>query len=153
MGLLTIFLPKKTEKEIREYWEAMPWAKENPEQVKQSIEDELEILHNIEQTGYPDPEAKYHRHITKDEAQITNLDPDPLFMEWVYVVNPDEKTITILANESDKKTKGAVRGGNPILRADGYYDYGHCALKHIEVVKFSIDGPEPDWDRIEKKGR
>jgi DNA-directed RNA polymerase subunit RPC12/RpoP len=147
-----IFLPvKKTEEEIREYYEAMPWAKDNPEQVRQSIESDLEILHNIERTGYPDPEAKYHSHRGK-ESQITNLDPDPLFIIWVYVIDPEERTMTVLRSQSDKKTKGEIRE-EPILRDDGYWDYGHCAFRHVEVAKFSVDGPEPNWEKIEKTGR
>jgi hypothetical protein len=142
---------KRTEKEIREHWQAMPWAEERPEQVKQSIESDIEILHNIEQTGYPDPEAKYHSHAGK-ESQITNLDPDPLFIEWVYVIDPEERTITVLRSQSDKKTRGEVRE-EPILRDDGYWDYGHCAFRHVEVAKFNVDGAEPNWEKIEKKGR
>ena len=145
-----ICLPiRETEKEIREYWEAMSWAKEKPEQVKQGIEAELEILHNIKQTGYPDPEVKYHSHIGK-EAQITSDNPDPLFIEWVYIIDPERRTMVILAHQSDKKTKGDVREGEPVLRDNGYWDYGHCAYRHIEVARIELDGPEPDWKSLEQ---
>jgi len=143
-------VPKGSEAEIRAYWEGMSWAKDNPEQVKQCIADDLEVLRNIQKTGYPDPEAKYHSHSRKDDSQITNLDADPLFIEWVYVVDPERRTISILMHKSDGVTEGAIRE-NPILRDDGFWDYGHCAYKHIKVAEINLDGDEPDWERIEKR--
>jgi len=140
-----------TPEEVKEHWQNMPWAVEKPEEVKQGIEKELAILCNIEQAGYPDLEAKYHSHVTKDGAQITDLDSDPLFIEWVYIVDPEERTITILTHQSDKKTEGNVRE-EPIKRDDGYWDYGHCAFRHVEVAKVDLDGDEPDWGKIEKGG-
>lgn len=140
-----------TPEEVRGYWHSIPWAKDNPDEVKREIEQELVVLHNIEQTGYPDPKAKHHSHVTRDQAQMTHLDANPLFIEWVYIIDSKKRTVTILAHQSDKKTEGTVRNGKPILRDDGYYDYGHCAFKHVEVASFSLDSDEPDWKRIEQK--
>ena len=140
-----------TAEEVTEYWQRMAWAKDKPEEIKQGIEREIAILRNIERTAYPDPEAKYHSHIGK-EAQIGSDNPDPLFVEWVYVIDPEERTITVLAHQSDKKTEGKVRE-EPIKRDDGFWDYGHCAYQHIEVAKIDLDGAEPDWELLEAKSR
>lgn len=143
---------KGSEAEIRAYWEGMSWAKDNPEKVKQSMEQDLAILKNIQETGYSDPDAKYHSHATKDNNQITNLDADPLFIEWVYVIDPERRTMSIIMHKSDGVTKGAIREVQ-ILRDDGFWDYGHCAYKHIQVAEISLNGDEPDWERIEKVTR
>jgi hypothetical protein len=62
---------------------------------------EVEIKNNLRKTGYPDPEIRYHKHETMDterlrELQITSDDVDPLEIEWVYILNPDEEIIYVL---------------------------------------------------------
>ena len=150
-GLL-IIIPgdKATKKDIRAYWNNMPWAPNDPERVALNIKQDIEILDNRRRTGYPDPEAKHHAHITKVDGQITNLDPDPLFIAWVYVIDPDRQVMTILAHKNDKITDGPIRE-EPILRADGFWDYGHCAYKHVLVAEVDLTGAEPDWEAKEAR--
>jgi len=53
-----------------------------------------EVQANIEATGYPDPEAKWHSH---GKGKLDHFDPfdDPLFMEWVYLLKPETNTIEV----------------------------------------------------------
>jgi len=107
-----------------------------------------ELEENLRRTGYLDPEMKYHKHGELKGPSMTSRNPDPLFIEWVYVINLGKRSLIILANESDNKTNGAVRN-YPILRKDGYWDYGHCAFRHRKVAEIPLDGKEPNWKRIE----
>ena len=111
-------------------------------------EKDPELEENLRRTGYIDPEMKYHEHDKLVGPSITSRNPDPLFIQWVYIVNPEKKSLIILANESDDRTNGAFRN-YPILRKDGYWDYGHCAFRHRKVAEFPLDGKEPNWKRIE----
>ena len=62
---------------------------------------EVEIKNNLRKTGYPDPKMRYHKHETMDterlgELQITSENVDPLEIEWVYILNPDEERMYVL---------------------------------------------------------
>lgn len=82
---------------------------------------------------------------------IDSQNANPLFVEWVYIIDPDKQTMTILTNQSDNMTNGIPRGEKAIKRNDGYYDYGHCAFRHVEVAKINLRGREPDWFKVERK--
>jgi len=106
-----------------------------------------EIRRNIEETGYPDPEVKWHKHASLDD-KITSDSPDPLFIEWVYVVEPEARMIHILTSvlvedtwDRPVKTPEKLEGN--------VWDYGHCKCKHELVKSVSLDEPEPDWEEIE----
>lgn len=85
-------------------------------------------------------------------GKITSDDPDPLFLEWVYVLNPVKKTMTIYTHKAQPKykEKPQFKSVDPV-RMGKYWDYGHCAYKHeiVEVVDLTSD--EPDWKKIEEK--
>lgn len=116
-------------------------------------EEGLETLENLEKLGYPDPEAKWHEHTldeqSVEEAQMTETEASPLFIEWVYVIDPGTQRFIVLAHMSDFVTKGQVRCED-ILRDDGYTDYGHCAYKHVKVWEQKLSDPEPDWNDIDE---
>lgn len=110
-----------------------------------------------EHTNRPggDPDALYHKHNegNPSEHHITNENPDPLFLEWIYILNKDERKIHILAHVSMKgyKSESARSNrstGGPFLLENGYWDYGHCAFKHELVYTLSMDDPEPDWSEV-----
>jgi len=140
----------KTKREMREYFRSLPAWRGREEEIEKAIETEWQLRENIRRTGYVDPECKFHKHDPLDEPEhITSENPDPLFIEWVYVVDPEHRTMDILTCVSDRKTKGLVRIGPPVLRSDGYWDYGHCAYKHVRIAKIPLDGQEPNWNLLE----
>ena len=118
-----------------------------------------EILENIKRTGFPDPECKWHEHLLDDgssvkEHHITSDFPDPLSIEWVYIINPIRETITVLHHVGDPRYKRGKVREQPVKRG-GWWDYGHCRCKHIKVAEVSIkDAVEGrvDWEEIERKG-
>jgi len=118
-----------------------------------------EILENIKRTGFPDPECKWHEHTRDDgsspeEHHITSDEPDPLFIEWVYIINPIFETITVLHHVSDPRYKGGEVKERPVRKRGGWWDYGHCRYKHIKVatvpIKDAVEG-RVDWEEIERR--
>lgn len=111
-----------------------------------------DIKRNLQLTGYPDPEAEYHSHAldggkSVEDTYVTSEDPDPLFLEWVYVLDPSSRSLEILTH------RGTSSNGRPVdepwLRDDGYWEYGHCAYRHVRIALVDLDGPEPDWQLIQ----
>jgi len=120
-----------------------------------------EILGNIEKTGFPDPKCKWHKHIFDDNKSsverhhITSEWPDPIFIEWVYIINPRKETIIVLHHVFDPRytdlSIDKVRE-EPIKRKE-WWDYGHCRCKHFKVAEVSVrDAIEArvDWEIIEE---
>jgi hypothetical protein len=143
----------KTKREMREYYRGLPgWRGRNYE-IEREIEHEWEIRRNIRRTGFPDPAVKYHKHGPLDPSHqhIVSEDPDPLFIEWVYVVNPEKRELEVLAHQGIP-SDGPV-ALKPVPSREGYFDYGHCKYRHVRIARFSLDGPEPDWEQIETLGR
>ena len=86
---------------------------------------------------------------------VTSKNPDPLFMEWVYILDRDDASMTILKSkvvppENEEMNDVFI---DQTERDDGKWDYGHCISWHskIDVVKF--DGDCPRWDLMEKSKR
>lgn len=65
----------------------------------------------------------------------------PLSIQWVYVFDAASKTLTILNRKEDTRPQTERSGSSE----DGYY--------HTTVTSTRLDGPEPDWDAVEAKGR
>lgn len=115
-----------------------------------------EIKEKIEETGYPDPEAEYHEHtldgdITVEDQQITHREPDPLFVEWVYVVDPEQEKMIILTHKSVEREPGQepYEGDGYEEIEPGVFDYGHCIYKHVKLAEVPLNGEEPNWQTIE----
>jgi hypothetical protein len=97
---------------------------------------EVEVKNNLRKTGYPDPEMRYHKHEITDverlkDLQITSEDVDPLGIEWVYVLNPNEERIYILYS-----TEVAIN-----------------QWRYALIGSFSLDEilkNEVDWDALEQ---
>lgn len=132
---------------MRHYFQPLPAWQGRTKEIESMVKEALAVARNIKRTGYPDPTAKHHMHGSAAEDQMTQATADPLFIEWVYVIDPDKRTMAILAHENDGKTKGAIRD-EPFWRPDGFFDHGHCAYRHVLVTELSLDGDEPDWEAI-----
>lgn len=55
--------------------------------------EEKEALAVFKKTGFPDPQAKHHKH----NKMGKKFDPreDPLFMEYVYLIRPDKNAVEV----------------------------------------------------------
>lgn len=118
---------------------------------------EPEIRRNIQLTGVPDPKAEYHEHelegdTSVEDTHVTSENPDPLYIEWVYVIDPDKESLEILTNRGKADDIGEPVD-EPWLRDDGYWEYGHCAYRHVRIALVNLDGLEPDWELIGKVDR
>ncbi len=142
------------EETMRDYFLQLPAWRNNPEGIEEMIRLEKWKQKNLEETGYIDPDAKYHQHSGRKDRQITNETADPLFLEWIYVIDPSVKTMTILTHVmKGDHIPGEIKE-RPELIEDGWWDYGHCAFKHIWVTQVSLRSAiEPDWEGIEELGR
>lgn len=140
----------KNKEEMRRYYRNLPAWRGEDERIERIIEEEWEIRRNIRRTGFPDPAAKYHRHDPLDLSRqhITNENPDPLFIEWVYVVDPSRRTIDVLASQG-YTTRGNPNFDDPKPVGNGYFDYGHCRYRHVRVARVSLDHEEPNWKHID----
>ena len=86
-----------------------------------------------------------------DCAHITSGKPDPLFIEWVYIIDPERGMLHILEHK-DVSPDGCWRNqrhpGGPVTLPDRTVDYGHCRYKHMLAASLKLDGDEPDWGKI-----
>ncbi len=83
------------------------------------------------------------------ELRVTSEAPDPLFIEWVYIKTP-ENTMVVLAHVVVSRAQWGRIYREPKRLRSGWWDYGHCLAKHFKVGEFPLDGPEPDWEDLEK---
>lgn len=102
-----------------------------------------------------DPDALYHEHndAELEDKFLTQDQADPLFIEWVYILDPEKQAIHILSNvgkEDYEQTENSPgRGERRTITDDGYVDYGHCAYKHVYCRTISLNDAEPDWHQLE----
>jgi len=119
----------------------------NEEEGYKKVDDKIKM--NIDSTGFPDPDCKYHEH-KKLTSKVTSENPDPLFIEWIYLLNPKDATISILSRRKDKDFVPGDCKEKYVKDKDGYYNYGHCRAKHGLVILLNVGGKEPDWEAIQK---
>jgi len=118
------------------------------------IEEEW-IRENVRRTGFVDPDCKCHEHTLDDGSRpedhhITSKCPDPLYIEWVYIINPERRTMIILHSAGYGQDGPVKDVEEPV--GDGWWDYGHCCYTHVKVAEVPLDGPEPDWEALEELG-
>lgn len=107
--------------------------------------EDYEVLRNIKTTGYPDPLAKWHKHGHKDR-HLTQVDCDPLFIEWVYIINVEAlKMIVLTHGRAEGKHKETSFDGQRTWMSPNYTHYFVCAID-------LFDEREPDWDWISATG-
>ncbi len=106
----------------------------------------------VENGKYPDPQAKHHHHNDLNEDNlITSDNPDPLFIEWVYVIDPNLQVIHVLAHDgrslkpSEKVSQNVTRIVNG--RSRTYYDSG-CVYWHDKVAELRLMD-KPDFADVE----
>jgi len=102
-----------------------------------------EILNNIKRTGFPDPDSKYHSHGELTD-KITSENCDPLFIEWVYVVEVEKHRMDILCSTRDGGWHEEDLGNGQTFRRPNY--------KHVLVTTIDLNGKEPNWKKIEQMG-
>ncbi len=79
---------------------------------------------------------------------ISEDDPDPLFIEWVYILNPETVSLTILASLC-QPVEGKPTRRLPLHLGNGVWDYGHCVCRHVNMGWIDLLGEEPDWKKME----
>ena len=122
-----------------------------------------EILENIEKTGFPDPECKWLAHTLDDkssaeERHITSEWPDPLFIEWVYIIDPRKETIIVLHHVSDPRYDDldVSKVRKEPIKCGEWWDYGHCRYKHFKVAEVPVRDAIEDrvnWEMIEETAK
>ena len=103
-------------------------------------------------TGYPDPQALYHQHDTPGSPAtiMTPANTDRLFMEWGYVVDPDQNRLHVLVGGVATPVSYTVE----VIRRDGTHKFWPDKMRYTRGVVESLDlgGAEPNWGRIERRG-
>ena len=76
---------------------------------------------------------------------ITSDDPDPLWIEWFYVLDPETSSLHVLRSVLVKSSYERREGEHPWQRDDGAWEYGHTAAKLVEIATLYMDRPPPEW--------
>lgn len=123
--------------------------------ISQLLEDAID-KHPGGWSSYPDRCYCHWKGRENDGPMVmTDQDCDPLFIEWVYALDPDSKVMSIFTNASVPKLKGGQHGtlieASTIQRLDGTVEKtpAHYYV-HKLVASVRLDGDEPDWETIEK---
>ncbi len=140
--------------EMRAYYRSLPAWQGRDAEIEAAVSREWRIREAIERTGYPDPAAKHHEHDTRpaEEQHITSENPDPLFIEWVYVIDPTTGMFHILTHNGQARRTVPLDPGEWCRKEpNGGWNYGHCIYWHELVASLPLAGPEPDWEALEKR--
>lgn len=86
-------------------------------------------------------------HIKSDK------NPNPLYLEWVYVIDVKNKKLKVLTNKdvTDKVGTKDISQEEKPKKVDGGWHYGHCVFKHEKVAEYDLSKGEPDWQKLEEK--
>ena len=99
-------------------------------------------------TEYPDPGALYHKHGGREEDQFDPFD-DPLSMEWVYVLVPEQGLIEVWAHA--RHTRARAKSWS---RWSGikYKAFSGNVWTHVHVANIRVSEADPDWKELEERG-
>jgi hypothetical protein len=86
--------------------------------------------------------------------KIDSPHPDPLFIEYVYIIDPEKGTMSILSSEYQPDYQKGSAKKQPVLNAKGYWDYGSCAYRHKILTTIDLSkSEEPDWKTLDAISR
>lgn len=144
------------EREYLDKYGPLPAWKDRAGELLKMAQEHWQIGENVRATGYPDPDAKYHQHNEGGarKQQLTERRCDPLFIEWIYIIDPDRQEMHVVAHRdvTPKGYKESIRPGNNHKRLpDGSVDYGHCVYKHVLIKTFDLTKDEPAWEKLEQE--
>lgn len=95
-----------------------------------------------------------HGERTEEPTLETDQTADPLFIEWVYVFGTNHH-MAVFASKSVPALKQGQHG-HKVEASDARYQDGRIKhtpehyYVHAPVTLIDLDGPEPDWNAIEK---
>jgi len=83
----------------------------------------------------------------EDDEMETDKTADALFIEWVYVIDAEDKKLLIYIG-------GRAEGSHKNTSANGIGEWKSLNYKHylVESIDLNPDVKEPDWEDIESKG-
>jgi hypothetical protein len=88
------------------------------------------------------------------DDHITSENPNPLFIEWVYIIDPDHNMLHVMRHQSvGEEDWSKPRIYPPQKRPDRVVDYGRFCYKHVLVASLDLDEPEPDWAKLQMDGQ
>lgn len=89
--------------------------------------------------SFPDPKAKNHSHGNSRKDQF---DPrkDPLFMEWVYLLRPEENKIEVWHFVEDGERNKEL----PCTNMKGEANY-----THVQLDTWDVNGSAPDYAEVQ----
>jgi len=110
-------------------------------------EADKEVLKNLEETGFPDPLAKWHSHGDLSD-HMTPKNCDPLFIEWVYVIEPENQKMYVF-------THGRAEGEHENTSYDNKRKWTSPNYTHYFVceIDLSVVAVEPNWEFMDATGQ
>ena len=92
----------------------------------------------------PDPDCKRHNHVPPIPTVASyNAKNDGLWLEWVYVINPDTYSLEVLKSVRTEGFNNSYQLSS-IWKMSNY--------RYALVGLFSLLQEEPDWEFVEAKG-
>ena len=97
--------------------------------------------------------------IGRDYEPITSDNPDPLWVEWVYVIDVENeklevltgKDITTEVEDNQKVEDKPIEPDEKPKKIDQGWHYGHCIFTHEKVAEFDLNKKRLDWGKLEDK--
>ena len=136
----------RTPEEMQAYYSDLPAWRGRTSEINRMVDSHFSTVKAVRETGYPDPEAKGHEHYTGpvESQHLTSERPNPLFIEWVYIVDPLDRKIHVLSHTDVEQLHqyNTLPSEDDRLQPENFgWNYGHCAYKHVLVGTASLDEP------------
>lgn len=106
-----------------------------------TISGDIYVAHHQDGQAFPDPDATKHQHGTeKARIRSEHEKQEGLFIEWVYVIDPKRRTLTVLT---------ALRDFGEHTRKGNAGSFKSPNYRWEPLGTFSLDGEEPEWEYLE----